>query len=296
MTQNKETPDFSVIIPTYKRPDLLAKCLEQLAPGVQKGMRLVGTNDRRNSSGGPDSGSAPIYEVIVTDDSPDSSFNAELTERFPKFKWLEGPRRGPAANRNNGANQATGKWLVFTDDDCLPSSGWLAAYATHAANHAILEGRTIADRPRRRLDEESPINETGGKLWSCNFAIQKKLFQFIGGFDESFPYAAMEDIDFRLRLEKAEQTARFVSSAVVVHPWRKKKGLTYLKKRRESWIYLQEKHPELTTKRPQLKALHIAYQDFKLIVTFIFNFKFNGVFHATCETFSLLFHSLKRPR
>ena len=43
------TPSFSVVIPTCERNDLLARCLERLAPGAQRF-------------------SADRYEVIVTDD------------------------------------------------------------------------------------------------------------------------------------------------------------------------------------------------------------------------------------
>jgi GT2 family glycosyltransferase len=76
-------PEFSVVIPTYGRPDALAACLEQLVPGAQ------------TFSG--------AYEVIVTDDAPAPGASAKLANRFPAVRWTEGPHRGPAANRNHGA-------------------------------------------------------------------------------------------------------------------------------------------------------------------------------------------------
>ena len=42
----------------------------------------------------------------------------------------------------------------------------------------------------------------------------------MNGFDERFPYPAMEDVEFRLRLRKRSEEAVFVKSASVCHPWR----------------------------------------------------------------------------
>ncbi|MFM6509421.1 MAG: glycosyltransferase family 2 protein, partial [Dolichospermum sp.] len=137
------------------------------------------------------------------DDGYQSTAQEMIEQNYPWVKWVAGPGKGPAANRNNGAKYATGEWLAFTDDDCLPDPQWLASYGEAIANnksYLVFEGRTYVDRPRKNLAETSPINESGGYLWSCNFSIQKQLFESLGGFDERFPYAAMEDVDLRLRL------------------------------------------------------------------------------------------------
>jgi GT2 family glycosyltransferase len=88
----------------------------------------------------------------------------------------------------------------------------------------VLEGRTFVDRPRTSLAEVAPVNETGGYLWSCNFAINRNLFLSLGGFDERFPFAAMEDVDFRDRLQKQGERFKFVPDASVCHPWRRYGG------------------------------------------------------------------------
>src|SRR5688500_16589114 len=95
---------FSVVIPTYHRNDLLARCLRQLVPGRQ-------TLD------------ASRYEVIVTDDGRDTTAEAMIRDQFSFVRWVRGPQRGPAANRNNGVKHARGEWVVFTDDDCVPTEG-----------------------------------------------------------------------------------------------------------------------------------------------------------------------------
>ena len=219
---------ISVVVPTCSRPDMLALCLERLTPGAQ-------TLDISK------------YEVIVSDDGV-ATVETLISAKYPWAKWVAGPRRGPAANRNNGATFACGEWLVFTDDDCLPDSGWLAAYASSISNYDILEGRTSSVGTRKRADEECPINESGGFLWSCNFAIKRDRFEYLRGFDESFPSPAMEDVELNTRVFKAMLSRRFVPDAQVLHPWRRRKGRDFAKAYAKSVAYYVKLHPEQAPK------------------------------------------------
>lgn len=182
------------------------------------------------------------YEVLVTDDSDNDTTQNFLYSKFPWVKWIKGPRRGPAANRNNGARHACGEWLAFTDDDCLPESGWLRALSSKMHESKLLEGCTLAEGQQSRLDEESPLNPKGGCLWSCNFAITTGLFNEVGGFDENFPCAALEDVDLRMRLEHLGYHPLFVDNAIVRHPWRLMKGENFIKRRMLSYEYFAKKH------------------------------------------------------
>lgn len=223
-----QKPLFSVIIPTFHRNDLLAKCLDCLAPGVQ-------------------TLPAEQYEVIVTDDGSEITAETMLQEQYHWAKWVPGPRKGPAANRNNGASYAQGEWLAFTDDDCLPDPQWLEAYTKATVNEPdcfVFEGRTYVDRPKHSLAETAPTNETGGYLWSCNFAIQKQLFESLRGFDDRFPYAAMEDVDFKLRLTKKNYKFLFIELASVCHPWKLKYSWKKLKQHQQSTFIYLNIHPE----------------------------------------------------
>ncbi len=220
---------FSVIVPTRHRNDSLAACLERLAPGAQ-------------------SLPADQYEVIVTDDGSQSTAGPMLREKFPWARWVAGPRQGPAANRNCGARLARGQWLAFTDDDCLPEPGWLEAYAAAIQAHRgepVLEGSVHAGRPRRSLGEISPTKDSGSKMWSCNFAIPRSLFQSLGGFDERFPHADLEDVELSVRIRKAGHALVFVPAASVCHPWRLKGGWKGCKQNQESTLIYLSLHPEL---------------------------------------------------
>lgn len=193
-------PRISVVIPTCHRDDLLAKCLDCLAPGAQ-----TLPSER--------------YEVIVTDDGSRSTAQQLVASRYPWAKWVEGPRTGPAANRNNGASHAAGEFVAFTDDDCLPSTDWLAAYAEAITDTVtVYEGKTTCDVGITSPLYQAPINLAGGCLWSCNFMIQTSLFREMEGFDTQFAMPAMEDIDLHERLCQRGASIVFVEGAVVDHP------------------------------------------------------------------------------
>ncbi len=259
---------FSVIIPTYHRNDLLAKCLDCLAPNVQ---------------------TLPVeqYEVIVSDDGSQTTAQEIIRDRYPWAKWVAGSRQGPAANRNNGARYAKGEWLVFTDDDCLPDPQWLEAYAKAVVTEPsclVFEGRTYVDRPRRTLAEISPANESGGYLWSCNFAIQRQLFESISGFDERFPYAAMEDVDLRRRLTKAGYKFSFIKTASVCHPWRYKGGWKKLKQHQESTLIYLSLHPEESVQINYRYYLWYTWRSFvKVTLPGLLQFRGSGLQEALVE-------------
>jgi len=240
---------FSVIIPTYHRNDLLAKCLDCLAPGVQ-------------------TLPAEQYEVIVTDDGYESTAEEMIQQNYPWVKWVAGFRKGPAANRNNGAKYATGEWLAFTDDDCLPDSQWLEAYAEATKESALaLEGSI---HPLGNYDQElaeCPINLTGGCFWSANIAIKKELFEEVTGFDPNYPLAAHEDQDLKLRLE-AITNILFVSNAMVFHPVRiisLNQAIFRIKKTCLAWAYYACKNKKTLGYKSNLGFILYGYK-FQTIV------------------------------
>jgi GT2 family glycosyltransferase len=240
-------PLLSVIIPTCHRNQDLTRCLRA----------LVG--DQRSLSVRPAAPSLPVtshpdfyYEVVVTDDGRISTAEVMLQTTFPFVRWVRGPRRGPAANRNYGAIHAKGNWLLFLDDDCIPNPGWLGAYALACSGtNSILEGKTTCIGKKSRADEGCPINETGGLLWSCNFAIRRDVFFEAGGFDELYPAASMEDLDFAVRLRRAGHRIQFVPGALIAHPWKLRHGLEFVRLQAKSILYFVRKHPEAGTMFPR---------------------------------------------
>lgn len=223
------SPGFSVVIPTYRRHQQLCECLDGLA--------LYFDVDARRAQG-------PAIEVIVSDDAHEHELRMLLQQLYPWCRYVQGPGHGPAANRNHGARQALGDWLVFTDDDCLAQPGWIEAYDQLADQCDVMEGQTSASGRRTRLDQECPVNETGGYLWSCNFAIRRELFLQLGGFNEHFPAAAMEDVELNRRIVKAGLRRQFLPAAQVKHPWRSRKGRSFVRAKARSIATYVSLHPE----------------------------------------------------
>lgn len=224
------------MIPTYHRNDLLAKCLDCLAPGVQ----TLPANQ---------------FEVIVTDDGAASTSEQMIQEQFPWAKWTQGPRRGPAANRNHGASLARSEWIAFTDDDCLPDPDWLKAFIKDTASgFSVLEGKTTCEEGTPSPMYSAPANESGGYLWSCNMALRREVFEGLSGFDEGFPNAAGEDVDFRERLADSGYRFKFVSEAVVDHPPRHIPGARRQVDMDESMFYLNLKRGRLVPRRDFLRV------------------------------------------
>jgi GT2 family glycosyltransferase len=185
---------ISVIIPTSERTESLSRCLAQLEEAS---------------------------EIIVSDDGRTSDTRQMIACRFPKVRWLQGPRRGPAANRNHGSRYATGDWLAFVDDDCIPDQEWLNEIARVIPAADVIEGKTVCPLKSTHPLEEVVENVTGDLLWSCNLAIRRDLFEKLGGFDEDFLEAGGEDLALAFRIRKMKLTVCFASNAVVYHPARR---------------------------------------------------------------------------
>lgn len=204
---------LSVIIPTCDRPDTLKRCLQLLSQQEQQRSYTCAQSDREQ---------ALEYEIIVSDDSRGNLAKDILKNEFPEVIWSQGKRKGPASNRNNGASFAKGDWLVFTDDDCIPANNLLVSYAHEISKDPSLIALEGSIYPEGNIDQdlaECPVNYNGGNFWSANIAIKKDAFQELGGFDISYPYAAHEDQDIKIQLDKITKI-RFVKDAIVKHPVR----------------------------------------------------------------------------
>src|SRR5690348_4591715 len=96
-------PAVSVVVPTVDRVQLLTRCLRGLAAQQDVDFEVLVVND----------GHPGIVAVL-----------AEWAGRLP-LRPLQIAARGAAAKRNAGWRQARAPIVVFTDDDCEPTPGWL---------------------------------------------------------------------------------------------------------------------------------------------------------------------------
>ena len=198
---------LSVIIPTCNRNELLEKCLKLLDPKNQ----TINLNN---------------YEEIISDDSKKNVAKKLIEEKYKWAKWVEGFKKGPAANRNNGAKHARGEWFIFIDDDCLPDRHLLQLYKSAIEKYRetlAFEGCVLPnDWNLLKKDlAECPVNTNGNCFWSANICIKKSLFEEINGFNEEYLIAAQEDQQMKIDIENAtKKQIRFLKECIVIHPVR----------------------------------------------------------------------------
>ncbi|MCT1400008.1 glycosyltransferase [Paenibacillus sp. p3-SID867] len=101
---------ISVCICTRNRPEELVKAIQSIQKSTY-----------------------PVHEIIVSDDSTDSRTKDILVD-FPDVIYVQGPRKGLCANRNNSLNQATGTYVMFMDDDVIMRENFIESI-TGALSH-----------------------------------------------------------------------------------------------------------------------------------------------------------------
>ena len=201
---------FSIIVPTYGRPESLAELMASLAcleyPLSQFEVIVV-----------DDGGKVPVQGVI-------SDFKGRLNTLL-----LRQPNSGPGAARNRGAQEAKGRFLVFTDDDCRPERFWLRALsdALSGSERVVCGGKAVNGLPGNIYSEAtqlladyllkhySPADIYGGFFPSNNLALSKTAFWEAGGFDPTLRFG--EDRDFCCRCASLGYSFVLAHHAIVRH-------------------------------------------------------------------------------
>jgi GT2 family glycosyltransferase len=221
-------PNIDIVIPCAGRQADLLRLLDSLVRHAAASMR------------------AQVTSITVTDDRPSDTLREALAREHPRVRYVHGPARGPAANRNHGARFGSASWILFLDDDCYVDDDLLRAYATWQAEDStalVFEGaiHPVGDPPDG--SHHAPLNLSGGKLWSCNMLVARTAFAAVGGFDDRFPFACREDVDLAQRLRRVGCRIVFARTARVFHPWRALSGRELTRQLVSHAIYA-DKHPE----------------------------------------------------
>lgn len=198
-----EAPLFSVIVPVYRHWELVPGLLEALA----------GQSFRD-------------FEVLLVDNAPgEPRPTLDLPEAVRVLPCAE---PGSYAARNVGVAAARGRVLAFTDADCRPDPGWLAAFAAAAGPEKLLAGpvrMTVQGEVPNRWEAYDLIRGIPqaryvrlGYAATANLAVPRAVFARLGGFDAGRMSGG--DAAFCRRVGAAGVPIRLVEGAVVAHPAR----------------------------------------------------------------------------
>ncbi len=212
-------PEFSVVIPTYNRIDVLPEVLAAL--------------ERQER--------APSFEIVVVDDGSTDGTGEWLESRSFEVpaQVLRQPNSGPAEARNRGVRHADGGRVAFLGDDTVPSRGWLASHDRASRDQPDRDRLAVLGytdwHPRVRVRPfQRYINEYGLQFgyalidqpesvpfnffYTSNVSLPRELL-LAEPFARGFPYPAWEDIELSYRLMKPDPGMRMLYDrrATVAH-------------------------------------------------------------------------------
>ncbi|MBN2199950.1 MAG: glycosyltransferase [Candidatus Aminicenantes bacterium] len=201
---------ISVILPTYNRASYLAEALDSV---LGQDYFEIEPSPR------------PIEVLVVDDGSEDDT--AAVVERYGgRVGYLRRPHRGVSAARNAGLERARGEFIAFLDSDDLWLKPKLRAQMSYleAFPGALMCGtEEMWLRNGVRINPGFRHRKPSGWIFekvlplcllSLSSAVfRRKVFEELGGFDETLPEC--EDYDFGLRLA-LRHPLHFLSTPLIV--------------------------------------------------------------------------------
>jgi len=215
--------DISIILSTFRRPDLLQKTLE--------GFCSLDTENLK-------------WEVLIVDNADDETTKqvvARFRDRF-FLNYLVERKRGKNNALNSAIPEAKGEVCIFTDDDVLPDPGWLIEVwegSKRWPQYHVFGGKILPKFPeRRQLPFEHPFFENAfaianwdiaegcynaDKVWGPNMAIRASIFKQGWRFnpdigpDGTRYYQMGGETELTTRLERAGFRAIYLPRSIVYH-------------------------------------------------------------------------------
>jgi GT2 family glycosyltransferase len=201
-------PTVSVVVPHFSDLPRLALCLGALE-------RQTLPRDR--------------FEVIVADNGSLEGREAVEATIAGRARFVTVGERGAGPARNGGAAAARGEILAFTDCDCRPEPGWLAAGLNALLGNPVVGGKmtVLVPDPTRptpaeafelvfAFDNESYVRKKGFSV-SANLFCSRAVFDEVGGFG----VGVSEDVDWCRRATSAGFSIGYEPGAIVGHPARR---------------------------------------------------------------------------
>lgn len=207
------TPKIAAVVSTYGRPEFLDGLVTSLVD-----QSLAHTD----------------YEVVIVDNGSGGATWDTLCRlvsaspaRIAVTRLKD--NRGPGGGRNHGFTLVRAPLVAITDDDCLPTSGWLAAMQIALeSGHDVVQGQVNADPADRDAagpwDHTKWITDPTPFFETCNVGYRRSSFEAVGGFDETDSLTAQisgrafgEDALLAWRVQEAGGRATFAPESLVYH-------------------------------------------------------------------------------
>ena len=217
----KACVDFSVVVPVYNQWELIPALLHCLrAQSLPSG----------------------TYEVLLVDNGSKVFIPPDTQGLDVSFLDCQSP--GSYAARNQGVKAARGKWVVFTDADCLPRPNWLSsmyqAVRARQGQKNVFAGcvkivhNSAQPSPFEVYDLVKGIRQDlyvrQGYAATANLCASRTLIESLGLFNHELYSGG--DIDFCERAVRAGAELHYIEEAVVHHPARTSWDELSLKARR----------------------------------------------------------------
>lgn len=234
--------EFSVIIPSYNRGELLWRAVASV---------LDGADDHR--------------EAIVVDDGSTDGGVAPLARHIgrPNLRVIRQQNQGATAARNRGAAEARCPWLVFLDDDDELAAHGLQTFReamTSATVGVVCGAAELVDpegavRTTKRPRDLGPAyNDHRGLFLAGTFAVRRDVFAALGGF--STVCRANQHKEFALRLvpycdEHQLEVATTDAVTVRVHEHSGDHLRSNMENLLEGSLYILQRHENQLRKSPR---------------------------------------------
>ncbi|HZW03601.1 MAG TPA: glycosyltransferase family A protein [Anaerolineaceae bacterium] len=276
------TPLVSVIVPTYRRPDLLKRCLDALLSQAfePQEFEIIIADDASSEETRAlvESFSIPVALAPVNHAAGGFAFGNDadrlvkvrsrvafaLQPAAPAIHYVPVTGlHGPAAARNAGLRVAAGEIIAFTDDDCIPAPDWLVRGVTaFIAGVDGVSGRVIVPLPENPTDyEREQLGLERSEFITANCFYRRSVIDAAGGFDERYPLAWREDSDLYFTLLERGLDLVLSPDPVVYHPIRPARwGISLYQQQKSQYNALcYKKHPGLYAARFRLRAPWFYY-------------------------------------
>ena len=213
---------LTVAICTYRRHNVLEKCLEDLH-----------AMDSRSN-----------FEIVIVDNSlqqdVSNQFSASIATRFERVRYVITPKSGLSYARNVALSECHTPYIVYLDDDAFVRDGWADGVLDVFKSNpkaGVVGGRIIPDwevpKPEWlegpllhpfELDLGEGVREIASDEWliGASIAYSVDALRAVGGFNENLGrkedlLLCHEEFDVNLKIKELGLSLFYTGKAVAYH-------------------------------------------------------------------------------